>query len=307
VAPRVLILTPYADVRAFQHRVFSRALLWGLEHRMLDWELHQPWKPRNDLRRFDAVMTWNHGWADKRGCIAYCREFQERCARLGLPVINPLEDIRREHSHYLDRWSRHGLPCARHQRFQMIEEIDIPYPLILRRDGRHGGRSMFLVKTPDEARALMDRQSAHAESGGDHPAPPNLAVEFIDTRDAGGENHKFRSYVIGDRVLPVHQFRARAPFVGYQHIILDPISCSVDRAFLSRPIDEDELLLRAARALSTEIVSLDYARRPDGRLILWEPNFGPLTAGDQPMSWLSIRAADLEIGRAIADLIRSRL
>lgn len=299
--PRLLILTPHETLAQFQEDVNSRTMLWGLDAQGIDWELHQPWKERRDLDGFSAVLAWTYGHKERSGFIADCLAFEERCRAAGVLVVNSVRDWSTRHSFFLERWRDRGVRCARFQKFSSIEEIELPFPLILRRDGHHMGREMFLVPSAGEARRLMEAREA--EGAG----PLDLAVEFVDTRDAEGYYSKWRAYVVGERVLPGHMLRSRLPLVNFRDAFLDARSCRLDREYMAATPDDPEAIRAAARATGYEIVAVDYGRLPNGEHVFWEANRNFATAGDRVLGWLTVRPGDLEHGTAVAHLVLERI
>lgn len=303
---KLLILTPFRTVPGFQKFVMSRILLWQLDAQGIAWELHRPWRRRRDLQDFDAVLTWTFSAAGKPRFLASCRKFEERAEAAGLPVVNSIAGYSKSHTHFLDQWRRQGIPCPRYQPFSDLDEIRLPYPLVLRSDSSHRGRDMFLVHDPDEARRLVEGRRREAEAAGEELAELDLAIEFIDTRRDDGYTYVHRCHVVGDRVLPGYAMRSRSPFVNFSDAALDPASCLVDRQFVSGEVGDRDLMRRAARAVERDVVALDYAHRRDGRVVFWEANCSPGTAGDTPSPWLELRESDDDHGRAVAELVLAR-
>ena len=300
---KLLILTPFHTVPGFQRHVYSRKLLWGLEDRGIDWQLHRPWKvPGPEPADFDAVLSWGYGWKLRRRFLPSCGRFEERCRARGVPVINSIRTFSMAHTRYLDLWRLRGIPCAAYQHFSAVDEITLPYPLILRRDETHMGRDMHLVRSPEEARRVVRRR--RRELGAEQEL--DLALEFVDTRRDDGYTYVRRCHVVGDRVFPGHQLRSKSPFVNFTDATLNLETCRLDGRFLARGEDDPEVLRRAARVIDRDIVALDYARRGDGSLVFWEANCHPKTAGDGMASWLEERESDDRHGEAVADLVLLR-
>lgn len=300
---RLLILTSFKTVRGFQKHVDSRTLLWGLDARFIEWELHQPWHPRPDLHTFDAVLSWTYNW-QRNNFLFHCRKFERQCRRLGLPVVNSANGFSRYHSYFLNVWKRHGIPCALCQNFSDFSEVKISYPMILRRDGQHMGKDMFLVQTPEEAHRLIEKRQAAQDRA---VAPLDLAIEFVDTRTLKGLYRKWRSYVIGDRVFPGHLIYTKKPLANFRDAVLNPYTCQSDAAFMQGGEANTALMLAATRALGYEMVALDYGKRPDGSYIFWEANRNFYTPGDPGFAWLPARRGDVNHGHAVADLVLQRM
>src|SRR6185295_14839951 len=84
---RLLILTGFESLEAFQIPMENRTLLWGLDRADIDWALYNPWRPPPDLLRFDAALVTLY-WAHNGNFVYHCLQFEKRCAEEGFPVIN---------------------------------------------------------------------------------------------------------------------------------------------------------------------------------------------------------------------------
>jgi hypothetical protein len=322
VQPRLLVLCRYDSAEALAaDRIAGRQMLWGLGERGIRWQLHQPWLPAPDLAGFDAILCWSYRW-HANNYIFYARAVTDRAAERGLPVVNPVERANAVHSHFLTAWNAAGIPCARCRRFARFDDFGLPYPLILRRDGVHMGEDVHLARTPEEARALIEerRQALSTAPRGERPGGPlDLAVEFIDTRDAQGIYRKWRSYVIGDRVIPRLLELSGHWLVNFGSLIEDAAAAEEDRAFVRGGEPNPELVRAAARLTGADVVALDYARRPDGGYVFWEANRHFLMLGDpgyerpERMQAATGRSdeerqvEDRSVGLAIADLVLERI
>ncbi len=311
-----LILTPYASVADFRDMSASRWLLTGLDQRGVQWEIHQPWKPRTDLERFDVVLCWTYYWRH-HDYISWALEMKGRCEELGIPVVNDPRHADAKHSFFLKTWQAHGLPCARCQEFTRPEEITLDYPLILRRDGIHRGNDVALAKDAGEGRELIEARLAdprpHEDGGAGEPF--DLAVEFIDTRWSDGYYRKWRSYVVGERVIPRQMEISESWLVNLCNEGVLDATRAEDQAFIRDGEPQAALLRRAAELSGAEISALDYSRRDNGDLVLWEANRHWRMAGDQktaPVEYFeqitgrSAEAENLLLGLAMADLVIHR-
>ncbi|WP_449229626.1 hypothetical protein [Azospirillum argentinense] len=306
----MLIATGFASLDSFQLPMENRTLLWGLDQANIRWFLYNPWEPPPDLARFDAVLVTVYR-AYASNFTYHCQAFEKRAAEAGLPVINTIAGSDGLHSAYLETWRRHEIPCARFQRFRTADDLTLDtYPLILRRDGVHRGNSMILVHNRAEAEAAIRAQ--HADCAATYPSlrgplPVDLAIEFVETRKVEGYYCKWRSYVVGDEVIPAHFMRSRSPFVNYKDAALWANTCSMDEVFRMDGEPHPNRVRAAARALGYDIIALDYSQREDGGYIFWEGNRVRATAGDRHVRWLTMREADLTYGAAVARLVRRRV
>lgn len=306
---RVLIMTGFESLEGFLLPMEHRCLLWGFDQANIDWYLYNPWRPLPKPLDFDAMFVSVYRFYNKN--FVYFggkREAEARAA--GLPIVNTVAHAHSLHSYYLSAWAQKGVPCARFQHFSKFEDISLaPYPLVLRRDGMHRGSGMFLVKNETEARNVIDRQLAAVRRS--YPSahgvlPLNLAIEFVKTELSDGYFHKFRSYVVGDEVIPAHFMRSRSAFVNYKDAALWAQTCEMDETFRMEGEEHPERLLAAARAVGLDVIALDYSRRSDGSYIFWEGNRVRATAGDAHVAWLGMRETDMQYGAAVARTIRMR-
>lgn len=305
----VLILTSFPDSQAFRRSGPGRVLLRGLRSRGIDWTLHQPWQPRPDLEAFDIVLSWPYGLRHN-AFLRHGRQFEDDCRRRGVQVVNSLATFRLRHSHYLSRFRSAGIPCAEFQRFTHPDEITLPFPLVLRTDGIHRGRNMFLVRDRDDVRRAID-------AGRCSEFPPlDLAIRFIDVRWADGYCRKRRSYVIGDRVLPRQQALSRGWIVNLGAAESLAQAEKEDRHFLAAGEENAELVRRAAQAVDAELIALDYSQCPDGSYVFWEGNrnFNLSVRGAMMRQFLGAtgrtreeaRRDLLTLGETMADLVIAR-
>lgn len=317
---RLLIVSRYDDAESFGDRVTARLLLAALEERNISFDLHLPWNEAPDLQSYDVVLFWTYRF-HHNNYIFWARELQKRCLAIGKPIINPVDHTNAPHSFFLDTWGRNGIPCAKYQRFRHFPDIRLDYPLILRRDGFHMGRDMNLLHSPEEARELIERRQEEIRQNGRRPnqlGPFDLAIQFVDTSDDRSIFRKWRSVVVGDRIIPRHLLLSRHWLVNFGNLVTDAAADEEDRRFMDDGELEPELVLRAARLTGADIVALDYGKFPDGRYVFWEANRHFLLLGDrgydQPDKFLAATgrddkerlAQDRSIGLAMADLILAR-
>jgi hypothetical protein len=318
---RLLILTPYdsaAELAA--DRVAGRWLLHALARRGVAWELAQPWRPLPALAAFDAVLCWSYRFG-RNNYLYWARLAEQRCTGFGLPVVHGVARCDATHSYFLQTWREHGIPCAGCRRFARFGDLGLAYPLILRRDGVHMGQDVHLVRTPEEARRLIESRLCDLVALPRREGPKgrlDLAVEFVDTADECGLYRKWRSYVIGGRVLPRMLNVSRHWLVNFGNLIEDEAAVAEDRAFVHGGEPQPDLVRRAARLTGSDVVALDYGRRRDGSYVFWEANRHFLMLGDkgyeQPERMQAAtgrtpeerEAEDERVGLAIADLVVER-
>lgn len=310
----------------------SLGLTWGLDARGIRWETAFVGAGPCDPRGFDAVLSWWGSPPRPRYRFQACairhiyprqlalprttfdRRLEERCAELGIPVVNPLSRrMGSRHSRGVALWQRAGIPCARAQSFADLDELTLPFPLVLRADGgEHALDDAFLVADRTAAEAVVRRRLLEDRK------PLTLALEFRDTRYADGLYRKRRSFVVGDRLIPRQHMLSEVWQVKLKTALADRRSVAEDRRFRAEGDADLALVLRAAQALGPEVVALDYTPCEDGSYVFWEGNpiFGMAGLGDDDRS-RAYRAATgrtraeceeehLALGLAIADLVIAR-
>ncbi len=307
-ASAVIVVSADADAARFAEFGASRQLLWALEQCGLSWRLHQPWDAASialDPQTVRGVIFWSHRHRSN-DFVYHAMGIERACNARGIPVINSIVkgwDVR--HSTILHSFKQAGLRCPQFQKFVSVDDITLPYPLILRVDGIHRGQQMRLVHDAGEARAL-ERCSRTAFLMGDGVPPPNLAIEYVDVADQQGQFHKYRAYVAGDRVLVRHRT------TGTHWLVNFASSESVGGSFGEPDV---ELLARAGRATGSDVTALDYSITRDGEYVFWEANRLFKMSGDagygQPdilsESRLKRRAtADRKLGRFLLALVQER-
>lgn len=306
----VVVVSPDADPARFAEFGASRQLLWALEQCGLSWRLHQPWDTglALDPATVRGVIFWGHRHRSN-DFVYHAMAIERACHARGIPVMNSIIegwDVR--HSTILHSLQQAGLRCPQFQKFVSVDDITLPYPLILRVDGIHRGQQMQLVHDAGQARALERAARAAFLMGGGTGVlpPPNLAIEYIDVADRQGRFHKYRAYVVGDQVLLRHRT------IGTHWLVNFASSESVDGAAAEPDL---ALLARAGRASGSDVTALDYSITQDGEYVFWEANRLFKMNGDagygQPdacsESKLKRRAAaDRKLGQCLLVLLQER-
>jgi hypothetical protein len=304
---RAIVVTPYDDQQRFQRSHMGSVLTWGLKRKGIDWILHNPANGKPEADGFDAVLCWPYGFRESPGFLRNCIQFERSARQMDLPVINSLAGCDFRHTWCLRLWAQAGIPCANYQRLRPGKDIQLKYPLILRTDALHRGLNMFFVRDPEEARRVLQL---------DITPPLDLALEFIDTQAPDGFFRKWRSHVIGNKVIPRQAQLSKTWKVNLDAARLCGEALEEDRRFISAGEPHAGLVALAARALRSDIIALDYSKTSDGSYIFWEGNRNfDLSVGGQ-MWWQFRRTTgrpDEEcvesvrlIGDAIGELIVAR-
>jgi len=278
-----------------------------MKRKGVDWVLHNPVADRIDLAGFDAVLSWPYGVKQTPGFLQACVQLERRARESDLPVINGLQGCDFRHTWCLRLWSRQGIPCPKYERIDDPARLQLPYPLIFRTDALHRGLNMFLVRNPDEAAQIARR---------DLTPRLDLALEFVETKSADGYYRKWRSHVIGDKVIPRQVQLSTNWKVNLFAGNASEAAIAEDQQFIAEGEPHAGLVALAARALKADIIALDYSKRDDGSYIFWEGNRNfDLSAGGHMWSQFRVSTGRSEeecaeslriVGDAMADLILER-
>jgi hypothetical protein len=301
---RLLVLSSYPDLDAFQEFQAARLLLLALAARGVEVELCRPWLPLPDLGGFDCALCWTYRH-EPENFLFHAAEAAARCAAAGLPLVNHPRSFTPLHSHDLALWRAAGVPCAAHQRFTTPHQLQLAYPLILRRDSEHRGWRMYLAHNPAEAVAIWQRaRRGRASTPIDKPL--DLALEFVDVRWPDGFYRKRRAYVVGEEVIPAHSVRAEHWLVNFGHRTGNLGSYREDKEFLRDGEPRADLVRGAVAVLGADLAGVDYSPAPDGRYVFWEANRNPRMWGDRGLPAVKPRQADRRLAAALAELIERR-
>lgn len=331
---KVLILTNMDLEKYRKHETANLGVIWGLEARGLEWKTMSPatYKPYVD-EDTDAVFSWWDApwrtgyrmrfWHPLYGRPtpgrvsrpAFERRISEQCEELGIPLVNPYSARRLlRHSFGLRRWKEEGIPCADFEIIDGRDDITLEPPVIVRADGgSHSTHDCYLAHSQED----LDRIFAERE-GSERP-PLTLVIRFLENAYSDGLYRKRRSFIIGDRLLTRQQLLSDHWVVKLCHTLGTEQAIEEDRRFHADGEEEEELVIRAGKALGADVMALDYTRKEDGSYLFWEanPKFGMAGLGEDKAS-LRYRAGTgktgedcreehLRFGTAIADLIQERV
>lgn len=311
---KLAIFTTYERAEDFGREALCTALMAGLRERAISFSLLRPEEAMPDPRDFDAALVWLYlyGTYGEEVCFRCSRAVETAFAAHGIPVIQPLQERFKRHSSLLALWQANGVDCAAQQRFQHLDEIRLPYPLVLRVDGYHKTGHAFLAQNPAQAAAIVARRQREGAR------PLDLALEYIDIRSPDGYYRKWRSLVIGGEVIPWHILLADGWLVKLEPSLVLPEVAAEHHRFKTAGEPQTAEVRRAAAILGADIVALDYSRRADGRCVFWEGNayFRMFAFGDGEkatkyraaiqQSEDELRVAHRRLGLAIADMIHRR-
>ncbi len=261
--------------------------------------VHETGAPLPDLSRARAVVFW---LADPLrelypACFEEAMAIEARAREAGARVVNPPEALSNTiKSVQAALWRDAGIPCAPAHAFSSPDELEralqeAVYPAIVRSDRLHSQRSMHYCATREDARAIPVTTELF----------PGVVIQFIDTREGFRHTHpgsmwarfyhKKRALLFGDQVHHNHLFFSSHPICGLKRsryarytgrrwrwswwARIDPTdraALAADNAFWRSPPEHAELLHRAARALSLDVLAIDYSTTADGGAVLWEAN-----------------------------------
>jgi tetratricopeptide (TPR) repeat protein len=161
---------------------------------------------------------------------------------------------------------------------QMLAQLGLTFPLLVRAQGFHGGHHFERVETEDAFAA-----AAHAL-----PGEQLLAIEFMDSRAHDGLFRKYRIMCIGGNFYPVHmaistcwkvhyatsEMSGNAGFRKEEESFLDDCSAFLGDAALAA-------LEQIKQTLALDYCGIDFGTDRNGNILLYEANatmrINPLT------------------------------
>jgi glutathione synthase/RimK-type ligase-like ATP-grasp enzyme len=162
-------------------------------------------------------------------------------------------------------------PSSHRDILNALEQGPVRYPAIVRHVGTHGGSTMLLLRSPDDAPLLEQIACDGTEY---------YLISFVDFRDPDGLYRKTRLVVVGDRVFARHQLAsthwnvhasARGEMAEQPHLV------EAEEQFLQTfgstafpPLAERLAAIR--QHLKLDYFSIDCSLRANGDLLLFEAN-----------------------------------
>lgn len=314
---RVLIITVEKDIARFKRKAAAESVLQAFEACGIEWIFHIPWEPfKDDFDHYDAALCWSY-YGGKHNIAYWAKKFEQKCRERRLPIVNSIDGYFRDHSHCLSRWKEVGIPCANYQFIECAEDIKLQFPLILRRDGQHRGRNLFLANNLDEAHKIIERNRKaylNVPRTDKKVRPLDLAIEFIDVKASDGYYHKRRAIVIGDELIWREAAISTHWLVNEEHLIQNEYTRKINRQYIEEGDPNPDLILSASKALGSDMCALDYTLLDDGRYFFWEGNRHFQMYGNKNLDKNEIHPAtgrtyeeriqvDLSVGKAIVKLI----
>lgn len=141
-------------------------------------------------------------------------------------------------------------------------------PRILRRCGTNDGKTMTLVRTPDEATAFLA-----ANRGAE-----TYSTTFIDSPGADGLHRKFRIRMVDGAPFPIHLYCGRGWCVhsadAKAAFAENPALQDQEAEFLSTPLPFKlrQVLAEIHERIGVEVYGIDLGMCEDGRYVFYEAN-----------------------------------
>jgi hypothetical protein len=137
-------------------------------------------------------------------------------------------------------------------------------PVVIRRAEKLSqGREMHLATSEDSAKTIL-RGNPRLD----------LVVEFVDTQGPDGLYRKYRSYIVGSRVVHRQATLSKSWKVSLESCETGEQAIAENAEFLRNGIgpDGEAVLLSAARAVGVDLGAVDYSFDREGRVVVWEIN-----------------------------------
>jgi tetratricopeptide (TPR) repeat protein len=220
--------------------------------------------------------------------LALLEPAQAIADRLGLPLVNPPAQVAQTDREAIARRLAPLPGCVvpqtrRHRaaqlRAQLAEDADtpLPFPLLVRPAGTHGGDHFEKTDTPAQLQAFLDQ----------HDAPDYYLTPFVDYRSDDGLYRKYRFLFVGDEMLPYHLAIGEHWKVHHattrmaEHAWMQ----NEESGFLDQPWQVFDASQRAALEAIRETIGLDYfgidcALARTGEVVVFEVNASMLVHGN---------------------------
>ncbi len=320
MAYKILIIGSNSETQGIQNRKSGRLFLEGMKRHNVNWNILYPTKENITtqiipaLHHYDAIVFWSYIVYHIPEYLSLSKQIEIQAQKLNIPIVNNVLNTDAPHSYFLDIWKRNGINCARSQSFQNFEDIDLHYPLLIRRDGVHKGQDVVLVQHAQEARHLIEeRQRDNAQPNF------NVAIEYVETAGKDGLYRKYRSLVIGNQIIPRHLFVSKHWLVNFTNGIFNAASRQEIWDFIHKDLPNHQALLNAAKTAGQDIMALDYSIDQQGNPIFWEANLHFLMAGDVSpdeverflkftgLSAAEVKRLDMRIADAYYHLVQDKI
>ena len=190
--------------------------------------------------------------------------------------------------------------------WELIREVGLSPPLILRESGRQTGRATELCESAEDLSDALARAA---------PDRDHYVVEYLDTRDGEGRFRKMRAFAIDGRVYPVScltsdhwQIHSRD---RYRLMDKDEATQAREQAYLADPpsVVGDAVwsaLGRVFETLGLDFAGADFTVDRDGRLVVFEANPAMRHNFDHAGAFPYTRPHLERVSEAFTAMVRSR-
>lgn len=220
------------------------------------------------IEKFDVVFFWSCGMSAAKemygdSFIAGLSHMKSRCRNYNIPYV-PKNSLGAKHSEFFSTWKKFNVPCPNFKLVSSADQIDLTYPVILRSDSKmSSGKNMHIACDKEEAQSIINLYRT------------NLAVEYIDTKYPDGFHRKWRCLIAGDRIFPRQVQLSKDWIISDDMKIppqLDGVNVRANQEFMRDGEPQSEVLLKAAKVSGLDVCALDYFRKTDGSIIIFEGN-----------------------------------
>lgn len=241
--------------------------------------------------------------ADADVCGAELEQADLIAARSAAPVVNPPSHVGRT-TRVAQAAALRGIPGvvapamrvlakggASASSLDDLRSHGFSFPFLLRSAGHHQGEHFELVS--DEASFAAAFRAL--------PGPSLIAIEYLDAYGADGAARKYRCMFIGGTIYPLHL--AISSHWKIHYFSADMESSAAYRAEEAAFLDDMEgtlgsgggaALTRVMEALRLDYAGIDFARRADGTLLVFEANAAMAMIPPPPSPMWRYRLAALD-------------
>lgn len=234
-----------------------------------------------------AVVFWVQDPVEHLSREAWhqCLAIEALCRDAGVPIINRPSRYRRvDRLEASCRLRDAGLRTpaveviGRWDKFRR-EAAGFAYPFVIRnRFGQAG--DLFRIDAPDD---LDDPRLATLRDP--------VRVDWLDVADPGaGIYRKYRTFVIGERVIPHHLQITRNWVTRGSGRLKDKQAIAEELEFIRGRSPCESAFLKASRNFGLEVLAYDWGYCSDGELVVWEANPYPFVRFSGPEGQTLYRA-----------------
>lgn len=255
--------------KAILNWVATRFLIKSLNKKNVTTKILYPSSEIN-LDEIDALLFWEFGGIGQRQYLSLYNKLGPIAKERGVPIF-PSQTPTLTHSQYFTIWENNNIKCSKHKLINSIgdlENIPFDYPLILRMNHKSStGKHMYLVNNIDEAKSIWVKYKT------------NLATEYFDVRSGDGYYRKYRTIVVGDKVMPQQVTISKDWKISFMSATpeADKIAISETKELRSSK-RFNNILTQAVKSTGLYYGAFDYSIKDD-KIIIWEVNRLPAFLG----------------------------